>query len=95
MSAGRSAPFFLAELCKAKPVKFVRILIDSFVRLSGTSWEGDERAWGNSNSIGKCERLQHEPGHDNWRKVWSEHQQFVIGTLGRNPTNGFLRRQSA
>jgi len=95
MSAGRFAPFFLAELRKAKSVKFVRILIDPFVLLGSSAWDGDERAWGNSNSIGKYERLQHEPSHDNWRKVWSEHQWFVIGTLGGNLTNRLFRRQSA
>ena len=57
MSAACFAPLFLAELCKAKSVKFVRILMDRFVRLSGISWDGDECAWRNSNSIGECEWL--------------------------------------
>ena len=65
-AAGCFVPFFLAEPGKAKPIKFVGVLIDFSVRLSGIHWDGDERAWGNSDSIGKCERLQHKPSHGNW-----------------------------
>ena len=49
-------PLALAELRKAKSIEFVRILIISFIVMSGFRREGNEGACGNSHAIGKCER---------------------------------------
>ena len=68
MSTARYIPFTLAELCKAKSIKFVRIFKDPFICMSSPEWEGDESACGDSDTIGKCERTQHETGHDSWGK---------------------------
>ena len=67
MSACHAIPFASAELRKAKSVKFIGVGIDSFVCVSGTGGDGDERACGNSHAIGKCERTQCKTAHSHWR----------------------------
>ena len=68
MSTARYIPFTLAELCKAKSIKFVGIFKVPLIRMSGPEWDGDESAWRDGDTIGKCERTQHETGHDSWGK---------------------------
>src|SRR6266850_1494938 len=81
MSSCRIIPFTLAELRKAKPVKFVGVPINSFISMSGAGWHGDKCACGNSYAIGKCEWAQSETAHDNCGKVRRAHQRFVLGPL--------------
>ena len=65
----RIAPFTLAELRKAKAVKFVGIRVYAFIFMDSTGWDGDKCTCGNSHTVGKCERAQHETVHDHWGKV--------------------------
>jgi hypothetical protein len=59
-------PIALAELRKAKAVEFIGVWEGSFVSMSGTGRDGDERACGNSHAIGKCEWLQRETVRRHW-----------------------------
>jgi hypothetical protein len=60
MLACHAIAFSLAELRKAKSVKFIGICIDFFICLGGTGREGDKCACGNSYTIGKRERAQRQ-----------------------------------
>jgi hypothetical protein len=60
MSACHAIPFALAELRKAKSVKFIGVWVDSFVRMNGTCRDGYKCACGNCHAIGKCERAQRQ-----------------------------------
>jgi hypothetical protein len=79
MSCCRIIPFTLAELRKAKPVKFVGLCIDSFVSMGGTGRDGDTCACGNSHAIGNREWVQSETAHDYREKVGRANQRFVLG----------------
>jgi hypothetical protein len=61
--------FTLAELRKAKSVKFIRVWIGFFISMGGTGRNGDECACGDSHTIGKCKWLQGETGHGNWEEA--------------------------
>ena len=68
ITARHCVPDILAKLREAKSVEFNGVWIVSFVSMSGTSWDGDKCACGNSHTIGKCERAQRETVHCNWEK---------------------------
>ena len=90
VSTCRITPFALAELRKAKTVKFIGVRIDSFISMGGTGRNGDECACGNSHTVGKCERAQRETGHDHWGKVHA-YQQFVLALLGKESDERVVR----
>jgi hypothetical protein len=69
MSTCDGIPFTLAELRKAKSAKFVRMLIEYFVLMSGSGREGNEGAFRNSHAIGKRKRAQRETSRGNWQNV--------------------------
>src|SRR6267142_377939 len=91
MSSCRIIPFTLAELRKAKPVKFVGVPINSFISMSGAGWHGDKCACGNSYAIGQCEWAQSETAHDNCGKVRRAHQRFVLGPLEKESNERRVR----
>jgi hypothetical protein len=66
MSTCHSVPFTLAELRKAETVEFIGVWEGSFISMSGTGWDGDECACGDSHAIGKCERPQCKTAHGHW-----------------------------
>ena len=55
----------VAKFPKAESVKFIGVWINFFICMSGTGWDGDKCACGNSHTIGKRERAQREAAHDN------------------------------
>jgi hypothetical protein len=65
ISARNFIPFTLAKLRKAKSIEFIGVWINFFIGMSGTGWDTDERACGNSHTVGKRERTQREAAHDN------------------------------
>jgi hypothetical protein len=69
MSACHSIPFALAELSKAKSIKFIGVWIDSLICMSGTGRDGNECACGNRHTIGKCERAQCKAAQGHWENV--------------------------
>jgi hypothetical protein len=81
MPAYHSIPLTLAELRKAKSVKFIGIWIDSFVCMNGTGREGHKCACGNSHTIGKCERAQRQTVKRNYDEAGGK--SVVFGILGK------------
>jgi len=72
MSARHCVPLTLAQLRKAKSVKYIRVWIDALIRLNGARRHGDKCACGNRHTIGKCERVQREAAHGHWGKAENE-----------------------
>lgn len=60
-----------AKLRKTKSVEFIGVRIVTFICMSGTRRDGDDRARGNSHAVGKCERAHHETGHGDWEEAES------------------------
>ncbi len=65
-------PFALTIFRKPKSVEYIWVREDSFVSMSGTRRNGDFCACGNSHTVGKCERAQHETAHGAWEDAESE-----------------------
>jgi hypothetical protein len=95
VSTGDGTPLALAELRKAKAIKFVRIRICSFVCMSSTRRDGDERARGNRHPIGKCKWSQRETAHSHWDGRVAHVSSRYLACWVRNSTNGSLDRQVA
>jgi hypothetical protein len=95
VSRGDGTPFALAELRKTKAIKFVRIRKCSFVCMSSTRRDGDERACGNGHAIGKCEWSQREAAQSHWNRRVGHISNLYLACRVRNSTNGSLDHQVA
>ena len=76
----RCIPLTLTKLCTAKSVEFIHVWKFSFIHMSGTAWDGDKCACGNSHTVGNFERANRETGHGDW-KEGGENQRLVLGIL--------------
>jgi uncharacterized metal-binding protein len=69
--ACRGMSLNVAKLRKTKSVEFIGVRIDSFICMSGTRRDGDDRARGNRHPVRECERAQRETAHGHWEEAES------------------------
>jgi hypothetical protein len=80
----------LAELRKAKSVKFIGVRIDSFIRLNGICRDGNKRPCRNSHAIGKCERA-HGKTTSRYLIMGRAHQHVVFGRQKKRSNEQWAR----
>jgi hypothetical protein len=76
-------PFNFTKFHKAKSVEFIRVCIDSFIRMSGTGRDGDDCPCGNSHAVGKRERTQRETPHRNCEEAIRKICILYLGYWGK------------